>query len=191
MRKLLFALAVMVPMLALYDLAHAEGYDDYDDDEGAINIENTNRLRATSRSTSRANARSSSRATGGDATNEGNNAELGMVLNQDIDLTENSLVTVSPALSANGVDCNMQSRSFSILIFSYGRSKCEKGSVMWRDYARIDQIAGPIAAMGVLCRYKPFKKVSHLAVMADGTIGVDCRKLRKQLRLHGVHVLPR
>ncbi len=139
MRKLLFALAILVPMLALAD-----------DDEGSII-----------------------------ATNEGNNSELGVVLNQDIDLTENSLVTVAPALSADGVDCNMESRSYSILVWSFGKSKCEKGSVIWRDYVRIMQIAGPAAAMAVVCSYKPFRKVAHLAVMADGTVGVDCRKLRK------------
>ncbi len=39
----------------------------------------------------------------------------------------------APGLSANGVECDMESRSFSILIWSWGRSKCSKESVLWRD----------------------------------------------------------
>lgn len=158
MKTLLLVLAIAVPVLGFYDLAHANGSVHHNTIDGSA-----------------------------EAVNEGNTQALG--LDQNITLKENSLVTIAPALSADGVDCNMESRSVSILIFSYGRSKCEKGSVMWRDYVRVMKIAGPVAAMGVVCQYKAFRKVAHLALMEDGTIGVDCRKLRKQLRLHGVHFL--
>lgn len=158
MKTLLLILAIAVPVLGLYDLAHANGSVHHNTIDGSA-----------------------------EAVNEGNNQALG--LDQNINLKETSLVNIAPALSANGVDCSMESRSYSILVWSYGRSKCEKGSIIWRDYARIVQIAGPLAAMGVACQYKAFRKVAHLALMEDGTIGVDCRKLRKQLRLHGVHFL--
>jgi len=39
----------------------------------------------------------------------------------------------APAMSAASYDCNIISKSYSILIWSYGRSKCEDGSIMWRD----------------------------------------------------------
>jgi len=39
----------------------------------------------------------------------------------------------APAMSAASFDCNIVSVSYSVLIWSYGKSKCEKGSVVWRD----------------------------------------------------------
>ena len=70
---------------------------------------------------------------GGDATAINGKNKQSLALQQDIDLTENSLVTVAPALSANGVRCDMESDSFSILIVSKGKSRCTSSSQMWRD----------------------------------------------------------
>ena len=154
MRTLLLLLAIAVPVLGLYDLAQANG-SIHHNNVGIGDADAT-------------------------AVNEGNNAQVEMMLNQDIDLTEKSLVTVAPAMSANGVDCNMESSSYSLLIWSKGKSRCEKGSIIWRDYARVMQIAGPVAAMAVVCRYKVFRRVAHLAVLADGSVGVDCKKLRNR-----------
>lgn len=176
MKKLLLILAIAIPMLGLYDLAHANGENngpEFGGEQEQFQVQFQHQ---------RASA-----AAAAASVNEGNNSELGVMLNQDIDLTENSLVTVAPALSANGVDCNMESRSYSIILWSFGKSKCEKGSVIWRDYARMSQVAGPAAAMAVLCTYKPFRKVAHLAVMASGEVGVDCRELRKQPPLVHAH----
>jgi len=39
----------------------------------------------------------------------------------------------APNLSADATECDMESRSWSILIWSWGRSKCSKESVLWRD----------------------------------------------------------
>ena len=47
----------------------------------------------------------------------------------------------APAMSAASFDCNIVSKSYSILIWSYGRSKCEKGSVVWRDVYNLVQYA--------------------------------------------------
>ena len=91
------------------------------DDEGVnIKIKHTNKI----------NVRN-----GGDAdvnVETGKNKQS-LALQQDIDRTENSLVTVAPALSANGVRCDMESDSFSILIVSKGKSRCTSSSQMWRD----------------------------------------------------------
>lgn len=152
MKTLLFLLAILVPVLGFVDLAQANG---------SIHHNNI--------------------AIGGgsDAYNEGNNADVEMGLTQDIDLTENSLVNVSPALSANGVDCNMESSSYSILLWSKGKSKCEKGSIAWRNFYKAMEVGlGPEAAIGMLCAYKEFRKVSH-HVQLGGEV-VNCKALRRK-----------
>lgn len=39
----------------------------------------------------------------------------------------------APGMSASSYDCNIISKSWSVLIFAYGKSKCEPGSIVWRD----------------------------------------------------------
>lgn len=121
-------------------------------------------------------------AEGGDAYNEGNNANVStqMALEQDIDLTENSLVTVAPGLSANGVTCNMESSSYSILIWSKGSSKCEADSKMWRDienivkyaaYMGLDKVSVKAVVLARACKSRTMRK-------ALKAVGTDCKMAR-------------
>lgn len=90
-----------------------------------------------------------------------------LALQQDIDLTENSLVTIAPALSANGVRCDMESDSMSILIFSKGKSRCTKISEMWRNVADFGRWANVLGfdtnernevIISLLCHVKEMKR---------------------------------
>jgi len=90
-----------------------------------------------------------------------------LALQQDIDLTENSLVTIAPALSANGVYCDMESDSVSILIFSKGKSRCTEVSEMWRNVAQFGSWASTLGfntterneiVISLLCHVKEMKR---------------------------------
>ena len=77
-------------MLMLGLTAQANG--EYDDDEGGSFNLNFQHQKAEAKATAKATASArggNAYASGGESYNEGNNAELGLALNQDIDLTEN------------------------------------------------------------------------------------------------------
>lgn len=46
---------------------------------------------------------------------------------------EVSFTGMAPGLAGAAYDCNIESKSYSILLWSYGKAKCEPGSLIWRD----------------------------------------------------------
>ena len=150
MHKFLIALAILVPLLALAHLAHANGNDD---DNNGSNHHNTT---TTNNTTS--------------------NSTMGVTADQD-----NSIVfgSAAPGLAGSGVDCNVVSKSYSIVLWSYGRAECEAGSVAWRDFEMAIKFGlGEAVALGMLCKYKAFRKLSH-NVSVDG-VPLDCKTLLRK-----------
>ena len=153
-------------LLALFLIPSA--YAEYDDDDDFNGGSTTVDVRVVDRSRTTLRNGGDAEAT---AINGKNKQEL--ALQQDIDLTENSLVTVAPALSANGVSCDMESDSFSLLIFSKGKSRCTELSKMWNNVEKFGTYA---TALG-------FNKEAHNEVVR--ALMCQAKEMRKALKATG------
>ena len=114
-------------------------------------------------------------------TNQSAVASMSAEQNNDIRIGGNA-----PGMGADAYDCNIEARSYSILIWSYGRSKCEKGSIVWRDiyslvhYASVlglDDAQLKAAIQRLVCSDRKMRKVV-------GTCPAKVRVVVQQREMH-------
>lgn len=74
----------------------------------------------------------------------------------------------APGLAGSSYDCNIESTSYSVLLWSYGKAKCEKDSLVWRDvyrlvhyanYLGLDETSLAAAVQKRVCSSKTLRKV--------------------------------
>lgn len=176
MHKFLLTFALCVFCLGLYDISHAGLFGGPEQEQGQGQIQGQGQQQGQIAVGGKGGKGGTGIGVGISGGNEiSPTQELG--LTQDIDLTENSLVNVSPAMSANGVECDMESGSYSVLLWSYGKSKCSKASAAWRDVEHMMKVFAAFPTnidtarqivIARLCAVKELRK-------AFETAGTDCR----------------